>query len=158
MISPFAAHRTSYDVTEKMTSVYLQDVVIKTLCLTSLSFHIFSRCVTSLRFHIRSVMPYKVPRADILVCSAFSGEWSREETAPVIQFVGSERVKSDLTTWNGMPEMTEQSTPFCGICMFPFKVSVGHSQSFWCVFSGGLPSYPFVVVAAILAAVLVVIG
>ena len=38
--------------------------------------------------------PYKVPQGNILVCSAFSGEKSREETASVIQFVGSERANS----------------------------------------------------------------
>ena len=40
-----------------------------------------------------SLTLYKVPQTVSLICSAFSGDWSWEETESVIQFVGSERVQ-----------------------------------------------------------------
>ena len=36
---------------------------------------------------------YKVPKTVSLICSAFSGDFSCEETESVIQFVGNERVQ-----------------------------------------------------------------
>ena len=67
---------------------------------TSLAKCFPSTCRTSCDFltdylkFSRVLTPYKVPQTVSLICSAFSGDWSWEETASVIQCVGSERVNS----------------------------------------------------------------